>query len=286
MLGITHLEGVGVGFRTQHFDALKALPSSVAWLEVHAENFMGEGGMVRAQLEQLADYYAISVHGVGLSLAGQDPPDMAHLQALREVLAWIKPVQFSEHLAWSSHGGVFANDLLPFAYSDEALARLARHIDITQQALGEQILIENPSTYLTFQDSVWRETDFLAALAEKTGCGLLLDVNNVYVSAQNQQTDAAAYLAAFAYQYVGEIHLAGFLRELDGLGHEVLIDTHDAPIDEAVWQLYAGVIERAGCLPTLIERDTNIPDWPELHAEAERAAYMMTDFAAAQKASA
>lgn len=275
MSGMPHFQGVGVAFKPRHFEALMACPRELSWLEVHAENYMGAGGPMHDQLRQLSAHYPISLHGVGLSLGGAQAPDPAHLKRLKQLIDWIAPVQFSEHLAWSSHDGFYTHDLLPVSYHSASLARIAKHIDITQQALGAQILIENPASYLSFDDCVMRETDFLAALVAQTGCGLLLDLNNVYVSALNQNTRAEDYLAAFPYAAVGEIHLAGFTRDTDGLGHEVLIDTHGAPVDAAVWHLYADVIARHGAFPTLIERDTHVPHWSVLEQEVRQAAKLL-----------
>ncbi len=269
------LQGVGVGFKPRHYEALMELPPAISWLEVHAENYMVAGGETLAQLRDLAQYYPISVHGVGLSLAGQAAPDPAHLARLKQLIDWLKPAQISEHLAWSSHGGVYFNDLLPISYDQPNFQRLCQHIDQVQQALGRAILIENPANYLSFSNSACEEVDFLSALASETGCGLLLDINNVYVSAQNQQWDAMSYLYKFDYSRVGEIHLAGFASDTDALGHPLLIDNHGAPIDQRVWQLFDFVCQNMGAFPTLIERDNNIPPWPEMLAEAQRAGQIL-----------
>lgn len=263
--------GVGVGFKPRHFSELMECPSELSWLEVHAENYMTVHGGTRAQLEALATHYPISVHGVGLSLAGETPPDGRHIEAFKQLIAWLQPVQISEHLAWSSHQGVYFNDLLPISYDDLNFERICAHIDMVQQALGRAILVENPSAYLTIDSSVWREVDFLSALAARTGCGLLLDLNNVYVSAQNQQWNTASYLHNFNYDVVGEIHLAGFYRDTDALGHEVLIDNHGAPIDEDVWRLFEQLCHDIGPFPTLIERDNNVPPWSDMRLEVQRA---------------
>ncbi|TYB82450.1 DUF692 domain-containing protein [Maritimibacter fusiformis] len=261
----------GTGYKPQHFAAIMHDPGPVAWLEIHAENYMGDGGRPLAQLRALAERFAISVHGVGLSIGGDEPLDTAHLARLRHLVDWLKPASFSEHLAWSSHGGAFFNDLLPLPYTDATLARVADHIDQVQQALGRRMLLENPATYLAFAESTWSETDFLAELVRRTGCRLLLDVNNVFVAATNQQTDPRAYIGAFPMDAVGELHLGGHDEQADDHGAPLLIDNHAAPVVDPVWHLYADVIARLGPAPTLIEWDNDVPDWPVLAAEAARA---------------
>ena len=261
----------GTGYKPQHFAAIMDDPGPVAWLEIHAENYMGDGGRPLAQLRALADRFPISVHGVGLSIGGEDPLDTAHLARLRHLIDWLKPASFSEHLAWSSHGGAFFNDLLPLPYTGATLARVADHIDQVQQALGRRMLLENPATYLAFTESTWSETDFLAELVQRTGCGLLLDVNNVFVATANQQTDPRIYIDAFPLGAVGELHLGGHEEQADEHGAPLLIDNHAAPVVDPVWRLYADVIARLGPAPTLIEWDNDVPDWPVLAAEAARA---------------
>lgn len=261
----------GVGFKPQHYTEIVADPGPVAWLEVHAENYMGDGGRPLAQLRALAERFAISVHGVGLSIGGEEPPDRAHLNRLKHLLSWLNPASFSEHLAWSSHGGAFFNDLLPLPYTDATLARVADHISAVQDALGRQMLLENPSTYLAFAETTWVETDFLAELTRRTGCGLLLDVNNVFVACTNQQTDPLSYIDAFPLDAVGEIHLGGHDAQEDDFGQPLLIDSHGTQVIDPVWQLYAYTIGKTGALPTLIEWDNDVPDWPVLRAEAVRA---------------
>lgn len=265
----------GVGFKPQHFDAIMADAGAVTWLEIHAENYMGAGGRPLAQLRALAERFPISVHGVGLSIGGEEPLDEEHLARLIHLVGWLNPASFSEHLAWSSHGGAYFNDLLPLPYTDATLARVAEHIDQVQQALGRQMLLENPATYLGFTETTWAETDFLAELARRTGCGLLLDVNNVFVACTNRQEDPAAYLAAFPMAAVGEIHLAGHDVQTDDDGLPLLIDNHGAPVVDPVWALYARTIAATGAMPTLIEWDTDVPDWSELEAEATRAAAVL-----------
>jgi hypothetical protein len=278
MLDATHSAlpaGPGVGFKAQHFAGLTSDPGAVRWIEVHAENYMGDGGRPHAQLRRLAERFPVSVHGVGLSIGGEGHLDRDHLARLRRLCDWLAPASFSEHLAWSTHEGMFLNDLLPLPYTDGTLARVCRHIDEVQDALGRRMLLENPSTYLAFAESDWEETAFLAEIARRTGCGLLLDVNNVFVACTNQQTDPWAWLERFPLDLVGEIHLGGHHEDRDDHGATLLIDSHSAPVVDPVWALYAEVIRRAGARPTLIEWDNEVPDWPELAAEAARAAALL-----------
>lgn len=271
----------GVGYKPQHFAALCADPGAVAWLEIHAENYMGDGGRPLAQLRHLAERFPISVHGVGLSIGGEAPLDRGHLERVTKLVKWLEPASFSEHLAWSTHDGGFLNDLLPLPYTEATLARVGRHIDEVQEALGRPMLLENPSTYLHFAESEMSETTFLAELARRTGCGLLLDVNNVFVSAVNAQTDPVAYIDAFPLGRVGEIHLGGHERDADDAGDPLLIDTHSRPVVGDVWALYAHVLRRGGPRPTLIEWDNDVPAWDVLAAEAAQAGFAL---AAAGKA--
>jgi hypothetical protein len=265
----------GVGFKSQHFTGLTDAPGAVAWIEIHAENYMGDGGRPLAQLRYLAERFPVSVHGVGLSIGGEGPLDPDHLARLRHLCGWLRPASFSEHLAWSTHDGAFLNDLLPLPYTAATLARVCCHIDQVQSVLGRRMLLENPSTYLAFAESDWEETDFLAEIARRTGCGLLLDVNNVFVACTNQQTDPGAWLARFPLDLVGEIHLGGHHPDTDDHGAPLLIDSHSAPVVDPVWALYADTIRRGGARPTLIEWDNDVPDWPVLAAEATRAATVL-----------
>jgi uncharacterized protein (UPF0276 family) len=269
----------GVGFKPQHFEAIQQDPGAVRWLEIHAENYMGAGGRPLAQLRALAERFPISVHGVGLSIGGEGALDAEHLARLRQLIGWLAPARFSEHLAWSSHGGTFFNNLLPLPYTSASLARVAGHIDLVQQALGRQMLLENPATYLGFAESSWAETDFLAELARRTGCGLLLDVNNVFVACTNRQEDPRAYIDAFPLGAVGEIHLGGHDAQQDDDGLPLLIDSHGARVVDPVWRLYAHTLEKTGRKPTLIEWDTDVPDWPVLEAEAARAGALLAEMA-------
>lgn len=270
----------GVGYKPQHYAEILADPGPVAWLEVHAENYMGAGGRPIAQLRALAERFPISVHGVGLSIGGETRPDADHLARLRHLVDWLNPASFSEHLAWSTHEGAFFNDLLPLPYTAATLARVSEHIDIVQAALGRPMLLENPSTYLAFAESEMDEVSFLREISRRTGCGLLLDVNNVFVSATNQQTDPRAYIDAFPLDRVGEIHLGGHEAETDDQGAPLLIDSHDAAVADPVWALYAHTIARGGARPTLIEWDADIPDWPVLSDEARQAAMVLAADAA------
>ena len=213
----------GVGYKPRHYADILADPGAVGWLEVHAENYMGDGGRPLAQLRALADHFPISVHGVGLSIGGEGPLDSDHLARLQRLCDWLNPASFSEHLAWSSHGDAFLNDLLPLPYTKGTLTRVADHIDQVQDALGRRMLLENPSSYLAFADSTWSETDFLAELTRRTGCGLLLDVNNVFVSATNLGLSPQAYIDAFPVHAVGEIHLGGHDEDADETGAPLLI---------------------------------------------------------------
>lgn len=261
----------GVGYKPQHFAEILANPAPVGWLEIHAENYMGAGGRPLAQLRHLAERFPISVHGVGLSIGGEGPLDTDHLARLKALCQSVNPASFSEHLAWSTHDGAFLNDLLPLPYTPETLARVADHIDQVQEVLGRQMLLENPSTYIAFADTSIAEVDFLGEIARRTGCGLLLDVNNVYVSGINQNYDPLTYIRSFPLHLVGEIHLGGHDEDRDDHGNRLLIDSHGAEVTDPVWALYAETIARGGAKPTLIEWDNDVPDWPVLAAEAARA---------------
>lgn len=263
--------GAGVGFKPQHVRDILAQAQPIAFFEVHAENYMGAGGPAHAQLTALRERYALSLHGVGLSIGSPHPLDRDHLVRLKALCERYAPESFSEHLAWSSHGGAYYNDLLPLPYTEETLASVARHIDEVQATLGREMLLENPSTYLRFAESTIPECEFLREIARRTGCGLLLDVNNVHVCAVNHGTSAQAYLEAFPLERVKEIHLGGHDEDTDDSGAPLLIDAHGCPVADPIWALYAQTIARAGPLPTLIEWDNDVPDWPTLCAEAQAA---------------
>jgi hypothetical protein len=270
----------GVGYKPQHFSDLRADPGPVKWLEIHAENYMGGGGRPHAQLRALRDDFAISVHGVGLSIGGQDPLDLDHLNRLKTLVDWLEPVSFSEHLAWSTHHAAFLDDLLPLPYTDATLARVADHIDQVQTGLGRQMLLENPSSYLAFAESTWSETEFLAELVRRTGCGLLLDVNNVFISATNLDYTATGYLNAYPVNAVGEIHVGGHDDDQDEHGAPLLIDSHGRAVADPVWSLLEHALTLTGPTPLLVEWDNDVPGWPTLRAEAERAAAALTSLVA------
>jgi uncharacterized protein (UPF0276 family) len=266
---------VGVGFKAEHFDAIVETRPELGFFEIHAENYMGAGGAPHRRLDAIRERYPLSLHGVGLSIGSPDPLDQAHLRRLATVARRFEPALFSEHLAWSTHGGTFFNDLLPLPYTAETLARVSDHIDEVQNALQRTMLLENPSTYVVFAESTWAETDFLREIVRRTACGLLLDINNVFVSATNHGYDPDRYLADFPLQAVGEIHLAGCADDTDDAGLPLLIDAHNSPVREQVWSLYAEAVRRLGAMPTLIEWDNDLPAWPTLLSEARRAEQAM-----------
>lgn len=263
----------GLGFKPQHLDEALASPAAGLWFEVHAENYMVAGGPRLAMLESLRRERPLSLHGVGMSLGGTEEPDRDHLAALATLVERCQPALVSEHLAWSRLDGRCFPDLLPVPRTTATLAQCVRNVERVQDRLGRSILIENPTHYLMLADHQWSETDFLVELARRSGCGLLIDVNNVVVGAHNLGFDAAAWLAAIPAALIGEIHLAG--HSLDA-GGELLIDSHDAHVSDAVWDLYAQLIARTGPRPTLIERDGNVPAFAELMAERDRAEAVLT----------
>jgi uncharacterized protein (UPF0276 family) len=261
----------GVGLKAEHYEAILRSRPDIGWFEIHAENYMGDGGPPHHFLEAIREHYPISLHGVGLSIGGDGALDKDHLKRLKALNERCRPGLFSEHLAWSTHEGVYFNDLLPLPYTEETANRVSDHINEVQDAVGRRMLLENPSTYLTFADSTMSEVRFLEIVTRKTGCGLLLDVNNVFVSATNQGYSPEDYINRFPLELVGEIHLGGHAEDQDDQGDRLLIDAHDRPIIDPVWALFAGVIEKGGKRPTLIEWDTDVPAWPVLSAEAGRA---------------
>lgn len=265
----------GLGFKAEHFAVIRDTRPRLGFFEVHAENYTGAGGPPHRQLTALRQDYALSLHGVGLSIGGPDRPDAAHLKRLRDLITRYQPASFSEHLAWSSHGSDYLNDLLPLPYTPETLQLVCDHVDEVQATLGCRLLLENPSTYVLFAQSTLAETEFLAEIARRTGCGLLLDVNNVFVSCTNHRTDPQDWLAAIPLDAVGEVHLGGHATEALPSG-PLLIDDHGSPVADPVWALYSQTIARTGALPTLIEWDNDIPDFPILLAEAARAADILT----------
>jgi hypothetical protein len=266
----------GLGLKPQHYEEALACPAAGAWFEVHPENYLVEGGPRLRWLEAIRSRHPVALHGVALSLAADHPPDATHLARLRELARRIEPAMVSEHLAWSTWRGAYYPDLLPFPRTGEALARIAANVGIAQDALGRRIAIENPSHYLRIDGHDWDEIAFLGELVRRTGCGLLLDVNNVHVSAANLGFDAGAYIDAFPGEAVVEVHLAGHSRD-PLLGDALLVDSHDAPVAEAVWALYERLVARIGARPTLIERDDRLPPFRELLAERERAHRTLED---------
>lgn len=272
---MTTAPGAGLGLKPQHYAEAISESAAGAWFEVHPENYMCDGGPRHAALAAVRERHPLSLHGVGLSLAGDEPPDEAQLARLRHLVDRYEPFLVSEHLAWSRRRGAYNPDLLPFPRTSAALARVAEHIDRTQEALGRRILIENPSLYVALDGHNRSETEFLIDLCRSTGCGLLLDVNNVYVSANNLGYVAETYIDAIPANLIGEIHLAGHAPDAT-LGHDLLIDTHGASVDEAVWDLYRHLITRIGARPTLIERDDNVPAYADLAAERHAASIILT----------
>jgi len=253
----------GIGLRAPHVGYVKAQRPPVAWFEVHSENYFAEGGPAIASLERIRADYPLSLHGVGLSLGSTDPLSRAHLAKLASLIARVEPALVSEHLSWSGVGGRHFNDLLPLPCTDEAVAHVCSRVAEVQDILGRVIALENVSSYVGFADSDIAEWEFVAAVVARTGCKLLLDVNNVYVNAVNHGFDAETYLAAMPGDAVAEIHLAGF----DARG-PCLIDTHGARVAPEVWALYRSAIERFGARPTLIEWDVDIPEFSVLETEA------------------
>lgn len=261
----------GLGLKAEHFVDVLASRPDIGFFEVHAENFMVAGGPFHHYLSLIREHYPLSIHGIGLSIGGESPLNTEHLRRLSLLLERYQPQMFSEHLAWSSHGPLFLNDLLPLRYDTATLHRVCAHMDQAQDVLKRQILLENPATYIEFDEAQFDEAGFIQEVISRTGCGLLLDVNNVYVSCINHARDPVVYLDALPLQAVGEVHLAGFAEEADSLGQCLLIDNHGAPVDQAVWALYQQVLDRIGPMATLIERDNHLPPLTELLQEARLA---------------
>lgn len=268
----------GGGFKPQHLQDWLDDGHGPAFFEVHAENYMGAGGPAHAWLSRMRQHCPLSLHGVGLSIGAEAPLDSTHLERLANLAERYQPAVVSEHLAWSTHGHHFLNDLLPLVYDAATLDRVCMHVDQVQARLRRSILLENPSTYFEFEASTLDEADFIRQVVERTGCGLLLDVNNVYVSCHNNQHEPLAYLDALPLHAVGELHLAGHAEQRDADGHLVLIDNHGAPVADAVWALYDHVLSRTGPIATLIEWDSDVPAYAELRAEV-RAADRLLDAA-------
>jgi uncharacterized protein (UPF0276 family) len=265
----------GIGLKPQHYAEVLENSPPFGFFEVHAENYMGAGGPPHHYLQAIRERYPLSLHGVALSIGGASPLDREHLARLKALLDRYDCGLFSEHLAWSTHEDAYLDDLLPLPYTEKTLAHICSHIDQTQEALGRRMLLENPSTYLQFAESTMDELSFIAEIARRTGCGLLLDVNNVFVSCTNHNMNANAYIDAFPVQHVGEIHMAGHDERSDDAGSPLLIDAHGSAVIDPVWSLYERTLARLGPVPTLIERDANIPPLHELVAEAGRASRIL-----------
>ena len=267
--------GAGIAPKPQHYEQLLADPMPPAFIEVHAENFLGAGGEPHASLRALRDRFPLSVHGVGLSIGGQAPLDARHVERIAALLERYQPESFSEHLAWSGHGMNNFNDLLPLVYDEASLDRVCRHVDQLQSRFGRRLLLENPATYVEFSASSIDEAEFLCAVIGRTGCGLLLDVNNAYVNSINHGRDPVAYLAALPLHAAGQVHLAGHAVDHDASGTPLLIDNHGCAVADAVWNLYAHVLESTGPLPTLIEWDNDVPDYAVLRDQARLAQHLL-----------
>jgi len=265
--------GAGLGLKPQHYRSVLESRAPGLWVEVHPENYMTAGGPRLAWLDAIRREHPLSLHGVALSLGGADRPDAGHLKALKQLADRYQPALVSEHLAWCAHDGTYFGDLLPIPYTPAHLDRFCAHVAETQDVLGRPILVENPSIYLPLKSDM-SEQDFLAEAVRRTGCGLLLDVNNVFVTCRNLQQDPAAYIANVPGDAVGEIHLAGHEQD-EALGDGLLIDTHGAPVHDDIWTLYRQLIARIGPKPTLIERDTNLPPFENLMAERGRAQHIL-----------
>jgi uncharacterized protein (UPF0276 family) len=261
----------GLGLKPQHFQEVLDTRPDIGFFEVHAENYMVDGGPFHHYLGCIREHYALSLHGVGLSIGSEAGLDPDHLERLASLVERYQPESVSEHLAWSSHGGVFFNDLLPVPYNAQTLQRVCEHVERLQSRLRRRVLIENPSTYVEFEASTLGEGEFLRAVVQRSGCGLLLDVNNAYLSCVNHRRDPWELITALPLGAVGEIHLAGFAVDHDAAGATLLIDTHGAPVHDQVWQLYAQTLARIGPVPTLLERDNQVPSLTVLLQEVQQA---------------
>ena len=270
----------GIGLRAPHSREILASLPDIAWLEVHSENFFGPGGEALRVLDALRQHYPLSLHGVGLSLGSVDPLEQSHLRKLKALIERVQPAAVSEHLCWSSIGGRFLNDLLPLPYSEEALVTVCEKIRLTQDFLGRRIMVENVSSYVRLSGATMTEWEFLAEVAQRSDCDILLDVNNIHVSASNHGFSAVDYLDAIPGQRIGEIHLAGYeTDEGDPAEEDFLVDTHSRPVSAPVWDLYAEALRRFGPKPTLIEWDNDIPELAVLLAEAGKAQKLLTSMA-------
>lgn len=261
----------GVGLKAEHYADILETNPDIGWFEVHPENYMGLGGPPHHYLTRIREHYPISLHGVGLSIGGSGRLCRQHLDRLKSLVERYQPESLSEHLAWSTHESAFYNDLLPLPYTPETLAIVCDHVDELQNYVGRRMLLENPATYVVFEDSTIEEIDFLSEIVARTGCGLLLDVNNVFISCTNHKRNATDYIDRFPMQHVGEIHLAGHAEDQDDAGELLLIDAHDRQVIEPVWELLERTLARSGPLPTLVEWDNDVPHWSVLHAEATKA---------------
>ena len=261
----------GAGLKGDHVADILADRAHVGFFEVHAENYMGAGGMPHQQLRAIREHYPISLHGVGMSIGSSGALDIDHLARFKRLVEMYEPAMVSEHLAWSTHTDVFYNDLLPVPYTDQTLAQVVEHVDHMQTTIGRQILIENPSTYVTFGESTWDEAEYMAEIAKRSGCGLLFDVNNVFVSATNHGTSSEDYIDRYPLHLVQEIHLAGHATDADDDGADLLIDSHDREVCADVWALYDRVLGHTGPLPSLVEWDNDVPEWPVLADEVRKA---------------
>ena len=261
----------GIGLRAVHYaELLESLPA-IGWLEAHSENYFGEGGQALHYLEQLRAHYPLSLHGVGLGIGSSDPLNKQHLEKLKRIIKRFEPGLVSEHLCWNASEGMYLNDLLPLPYTEEALSHTVNRIQQVQEFLGQEILIENVSSYLEYEVSTIPEWEFVAAISNQSGCKILLDINNIHVSARNHDFDAHDYLRAIPAEKVAEIHLAGFEMRDD-----ILVDTHSRPVCDTVWKLYKDTLSLIGPRPTLIEWDNDIPALDELLAEAIKADQILT----------
>jgi len=261
----------GLCLKAQHYDDILRDKPAVGWFEVHAENYLGAGGAPLHYLKQIRELYPLSIHGVGLSIGAEDGLDETHLNRVAHLVERFEPESFSEHLAWSTHDNEYFNDLLPLPYNKRTEDLVCEHIDQVQTRLKRRMLLENPSNYLALQETEISEQDFIKNVLNRTGCGLLLDVNNVYISSQNCGYDAQAYIDELPLQHVGEIHLAGHSTDTSIESEPLLIDAHDREVCDDVWRLYAHTIKQTGATPTLIEWDADIPEWSVFMAEMNRA---------------
>lgn len=267
----------GLCLKPRHYEEiLRDLPP-VGWFEVHAENYLGAGGAPLHYLEKVRENYPLSIHGVGMSIGSGDGLDLEHLARVARLVDRFQPESFSEHLAWSTHDNQFFNDLLPLPYNRQIEDLVCTHIDQVQSMLGRQMLLENPANYLTLKDTVQSESEFICNVVKRTGCGLLLDVNNVYVSARNCDYSAFDYIQALPLSDVGEIHLAGHAIDSSVASEPLLIDAHDRSVCDGVWELFAKVLATTGARPTLIEWDTDVPEWAVFLIEMNKADHFLNE---------